>query len=318
MTTRHLVDPELLAMLDLLPMTRLSAEGLAEIRAGMAAMGLATMGAPTAAVEMDERWAAGLNGAPDVRLLVYRPLRLPARAPALLRIHGGGYVFGKAEMGDATNRSWAESLGCVIVSVEYRLAPDTPFPGPLEDCYAALTWLHAQADVLGLDPARIAIRGESAGGGLAAALALMARERGGPAISHQNLIYPMLDDRTGSTAARNPTSGEFVWTAQDNAFGWASLLGHAPGGEAVHHHAAAARADDLAGLPPTFIGTAALDIFVDENLDYAKRLMHAGVPTELYLAPGAFHGFEAVAPAAAVSRVFTGRSLDALRRAFKG
>ena len=305
-------------MLDLLPVTRLSLEGLEQVRAAMTEMGLAAMGAPSAEVEVSERWAAGLNGAPDVRLLMYRPVALAPRAPALLRIHGGGYVFGKAEMGDASNREWAASLGCAIVSVEYRLAPDTPFPGPLEDCYAALVWLHAEARALGLDPARIAVRGESAGGGLAAALALMTRDRGGPAISHQNLIYPMLDDRTGSTAHRNPTSGEFVWTAQDNAFGWASLLGHTPGGDVVHRHAAAARADDLAGLPPTFIGTAALDIFVDENLDYARRLMHAGVPTELYLAPGAFHGFDAIAPTAAVSRLFAERSLDALRRAFAG
>lgn len=318
MTTRHLVDPELLPMLDLLPATGVSAEALAQVRARTDAMSLASMGEATAAVDVTERFAAGPGGAPDVRLLVYRPRDLPERAPALLRIHGGGYVFGTAEMGDARNREWALSLGCVIVSVQYRLAPDTSFPGPLEDCHAALAWLHAQAGALGVDPARIAVRGESAGGGLAAALALMARDRGGPAILHQNLIYPMIDDRTGSTAPRNPASGEFVWTAEDNAFGWASLLGDAPGGDGVHHHAAPARADDLSGLPPTFLGTAALDIFVDENLDYARRLMHAGVPTELYVAPGAFHGFDAIMPGAAVSRVFTGHALDALRRAFEG
>ncbi len=316
MTTRHLVDPALLPMLDLLPSMAMSAEALPALRARHAEMSLASMGAATAAVEVSERRAAGPDGAPDVRLLVYRPVDLPPGAPALLRIHGGGYVFGTAEMGDAANRAWAESLGCVIVAVEYRLAPDTPFPGPLEDCYAALAWLHGQAHALGVDPARIAVRGESAGGGLAAALALLARDRGGPAILHQNLIYPMIDDRTGSTAPSNPVSGEFVWTARDNVFGWASLLGAAPGGDGVHHHAAAARAGDLSGLPPAFIGTAALDIFVDENLDYAHRLIHAGVPTELYLAPGAFHGFDAIVPGAAVSQVFTGRALDALRRAF--
>lgn len=303
-------------MLDLMPAMGASADILAEVRARTDAMSLAAMGQATAAVEMTERLAEGAPGAPDVRLLVYRPVDLPVRAPAMLRIHGGGYVFGTAEMGDAANRAWAASLGCVIVSVQYRLAPDSSFPGPLDDCFAALVWLHGQAGALGVDPARIAVRGESAGGGLAAALALLARDRGGPAILHQNLIYPMIDDRTGSTAPRNPMSGEFVWTARDNAFGWASLLGTAPGGEGVHHHAAPARAGDLAGLPPTFIGTAALDIFVDENLDYARRLIHAGVPTELYVAPGAFHGFDAIAPGAAVSRAFTGRALDALARAF--
>lgn len=316
MTTRHLVDPELLPMLDLLPSMAVSSDVLAEVRARTDAMSLASMGEATAAVAVTEHFAPGIDGAPDVRLLVYRPADLPPQAPALLRIHGGGYVFGTAEMGDARSREWALDLGCVIVSVEYRLAPDTAFPGPLDDCHAALVWLHDQADVLGVDRARIAVRGESAGGGLAAALALYVRDRGGPAILHQNLIYPMIDDRTGSTAVRNPTSGEFVWTAADNAFGWTSLLGTVPGGGDVHPHAAAARASDFSGLPPTFIGTAALDIFVDENLDYARRLMHAGVPTELYVAPGAFHGFDAIVPGAAVSRAFTGRALDALRRAF--
>lgn len=316
MTPRCLVDPELRPMLDLLPAMGVSADVLAEVRTRTDAMSLASMGAPTAAVAMTERYAPGPHGAPDVRLLVYRPVDLPSGAPALLRIHGGGYVFGTAEMGDARNREWAALLGCVIVSVEYRLAPDTIFPGPLEDCHAALVWLHAEAGVMGVDRARIAVRGESAGGGLAAALALLVRDRGGPDILHQNLIYPMIDDRTGSTAVRNPHSGQFVWTAEDNAFGWASLLGSAPGDDDTHHHAAAARARDLSGLPPTFIGTAALDIFVDENLDYARRLIHAGVPTELYVAPRAFHGFDAIVPGAAVSQAFTARALDALRRAF--
>lgn len=318
MTTRHLVDPELLPMLDLLPPTSVSADVLAEVRARTDALSLAAMGEATAAVAVTERLAPGPEGAPDVRLLVYRPAGLPTDAPGMLRIHGGGYVFGTAKMGDARSREWAASLGCVIVSAEYRLAPESAFPEPLEDCYAALAWLHAQAGPLGVDPARIAVRGESAGGGLAAALALLVRDRGGPPILHQNLIYPMIDDRTGSTGVPNPHSGEFVWTAGDNAFGWASLLGTAPGGEDVHHHAAPARADDLSGLPPTFIGAAALDIFVDENLDYARRLILAGVPTELYVAPGAFHGFDAIVPGAAASRIFTDLALDALRRAFQG
>ncbi|WP_217429542.1 alpha/beta hydrolase, partial [Sphingomonas bacterium] len=267
-------------------------------------------------VAVSDHLAPGHDGAPDVRVRLYRPEGLPAHAPIVMHIHGGGFLFGSAELGDPRNRAWAKALDAALVSIDYRLAPEHPYPAALDDCYAVLEWLHAEGPALGLDSNRIAVRGESAGGGLAAALCLLARDRGGPKIAYQLLIYPMLDDRTGTTGERNPFSGQFVWDAASNAYGWSSWLGRPAGSDEIPYLAAPARATDLAGLPPTMIATAALDIFIDENLDYAIRLIRAGVPTEVHVAPGAFHGFEAMVPNAQVSRTFTERCLDGLRRAF--
>jgi acetyl esterase/lipase len=202
------------------------------------------------------------------------------------------------------------------VSVDYRLAPETPFPGPVEDCYAALVWLHEQAKLLGVDPARIAIGGESAGAGLAAALGLLARDRGKAPVAFQMLIYPMLDDRTGATSDPHPYSGEFIWTAESNRFGWASLLGGAPGGGDVSRYAAPARAENLAGLPPTFIAVGGLDLLLEEDLEFARRLTRAGVLTELHVYPGAYHAPD-MAPEARVAQALRRDVLEAMRRAFE-
>lgn len=317
MPTRHLVDPELRPILDLAPDMGVSAENLPATRARIAEMTRMGLEAADASVAACEHWAPGVEGAPDVRVRLYRPQGLTPRAPVVFHIHGGGFLFGTAELGDARNRAWAKALGAVLVSIDYRLAPEHPYPAALDDCYAVLRWLHADGSGLGIDADRIAIRGESAGGGLTAALCLLARDRGGPKIAFQLLIYPMLDDRTGTVGKANPFTGQFVWNAASNAFGWSSWLGRPAGSADVPPLAAPARAADLAGLPPTMIATAALDMFVDENLDYATRLIRAGVPTEVYVAPGAFHGFETMVPDAVVSRNFTERCLDALRRAFK-
>jgi acetyl esterase/lipase len=218
-------------------------------------------------------------------------------------------------MSDAGNRQLATELGCVIVSVDYRLAPETPFPGPLEDCYAALRWLHDGAAKLGVDPARIATKGESAGGGLAAGLALLARDRGEIPIAFQCLTYPMIDDRP--PADPNPYVGEFVWTPKSNRFGWRAYLGREPGGDDVSPYAAAARADDLAGLPSTLIIAAALDLFLEENLEYARRLARAGVAVELQLYPGAVHGFQ-MAGESELGRRYHRDCRDALAAALLG
>jgi acetyl esterase/lipase len=231
-------------------------------------------------------------------------------------MHGGGYVGGSAKEYLGHVQSVAEALDCVIVTVEYRLAPETAYPGSLEDNYAALRWTYAHADEIGLDRARLAIMGESAGGGHAAALAVAARDRGEIPIVLQVLIYPMIDDRTGTTAPVPAHIGSLVWTTESNRIGWTALLGHAPGGAHTPPEAAVARLADLSGLPPTFIAVGGLDLFVEEDLVYATRLINAGVPTELYVAPGAFHAFDLVAPDAAVSKAFTGATLGALRRAF--
>jgi acetyl esterase/lipase len=224
--------------------------------------------------------------------------------------------MGRPEMRHASLVDIARDLGCLIASVDYRLAPETPYPGALEDGHAALLWLHGESAELGVDPARIAIGGESAGGGVAAAVALAARDRGQVPLIAQMLTYPMLDDRTATRPAP-PFAGDFVWSVEANHFGWSSLLGAAPGLDSAPPHAAPARCEDLAGLPPTFIGVGALDLFLDEDLDYARRLARAGVPVETHVYPGAFHAFDAV-QGAAVSQAFRADWRRALRRAFSG
>lgn len=290
MSSRHLVDPQLLPLLDLVPPLRLSAETLPAMRSRP------RMFQPDPAelerTDLDIRAIPGPPGAPDVEVMVYTPRNAPGPRPAVLHIHGGGYVAGDARDLEAAHRPLAANLGCTIVSVNYRLAPDTVFPGPIEDCYAALSWLFASAAELGVDPARIGVMGESAGGGLAAALALLARDRGEHTIAFQHLIYPMIDDRTCVTADPHPYAGEFVWTPASNHFGWTSLLGQAPGGADVSPYAAAARAAGLTGLPKTYIASGALDLFLEEDLAYAQRLIRAGVPTEIHVYPGAFHAFQ--------------------------
>lgn len=315
MTSRHLVDPELLPILDVAPDMGVAADKLEAARATIAAMTQMQQEAADPRVSVTEHFASGYNGGPDVRVVLYKPDDLPHNAPVVLQIHGGGFVFGTAELGDPRNRAMALTVNCAVASVEYRLAPETSFPGGLDDCYAALVWLHTAAPALGLDPARIAIRGESAGGGIAAGLAIMARDLGGPQICFQLLVYPMLDDRTANAPA-NPHTGEFIWDRPSNLYAWTSWLGMAPGGADVPPLAAPARVTDLSRLPPTCLTTAALDLFLDEDLDYAARLMRAGVPTETYVVPGAFHGFDAMAPEAGVSRRFTACGDEALKRAF--
>jgi acetyl esterase/lipase len=310
-SSKHLVHPELLPGLEALPAYpafNLTAETLPVIRSAPLRQAAPT---PEVPVEVNERVVPGLNGAPDVRILVYRPRTERAGSrPAILHVHGGGYVLGSAQMSDAANRQLAHDLGCVIASVDYRLAPETSFPGNVEDCYAGLKWLRDNASELGVDLARIAIKGESAGGGLAAGLALMARDRGEVAVCFQLLIYPMIDDREHADA--HGYVGEFIWTRESNRFGWASLLGRAPGGEGVSPYAAAARAEDLRGLPATFISVGALDLFLEEDVDYARRLTRAGVPVELHVYPGAFHGFGLVGETA-LSRRARHDELEALR-----
>lgn len=318
--TRSLVAPELLPGLDTLPKFTLSEEILPLMRNGGGGMERITRPALSPeqeAIQCEQRFVAGTPGAPDVRVLVYTPPgRKTVLRPAYFYVHGGGYVIGTPEMSDGSNRSLAAELDCVIVSVDYRLAPETRFPGALEDCYAALTWLHATAEQLGVDRKRIAIGGESAGGGHAAALALLARKRGEVPICLQLLDSPMLDDRTGSGSDPHPYCGEFVWPPQNNRFGWRALLGMEPGGPDVPVEAVPARATDLSGLPRTFIAVGALDLFLEESLEYARRLIRAGVPTEFHVIAGAFHGFGVAGGAAPQVQACLRWRRDALARAF--
>src|SRR5271156_3155642 len=313
MTSGHLVDPELAQMLSQLPSFELNATTLNALRT----MELPTDAPVAAEVHVVERELPGPSGAPAVRALLFTPPAPRGPLPAVLHIHGGGYVMGVPEMSDARNRQLARDVGCAVLSVDYRLAPETPFPGGIEDCYAALLWLHGHAAQLGVDAKRIAISGESAGGGLAASLALLARDRGEVPVCFQQLIFPMIDDRTGSVGPAHPYAGEFLWTAASNRYGWAALLNGAPGGDSVSAYAADARAPNLAGLAPAFIAVGALDLFVDEDIDYARRLIHAGVPTELHVYPGAFHGY-LLAPHARVTHQAERDAAAALRVAFDG
>ena len=293
----HHVDPSLLPGLELMQGFELTAESLPAIRAGMAEM--------AAAVPEPEgtgtTWRDDAAPSPEghaVPLRVYTPARAAGSSgllPAVVQIHGGGYVMGSHQLSHAANMVMAAEVGAVVVSVDYRLAPENPFPAAHEDCLAAYDWLLAHADALDVDPARIVISGESAGGLLAAALAHMIRDTGRPLPAAQILTYPMLDHRTGTDEMPAvPYTGEFIWTPELNRYAWGALRGsyafddHRVGWFSPSHAA------DLAGLPPTWLALGALDLFLAEDLDYARRLVAAGVPVELHVYPGCIHAFNMV------------------------
>lgn len=256
----------------------------------------------------------GLNGAPDVAMRVFQPTGISTPAPALLWMHGGGMVVGSPEQDDRTNIAFVRELGITVAAVRYRLAPDNPAPAEVEDAYAALLGLVAQAAELHVDPTRIAVGGASAGAGVAAGLAILAHDRGEVQLAFQLLIYPMLDDRT--TARTDIGSRDVrVWTPKSNRFGWGAYLGGAVGGDDVSPYAAAARRDDLRGLPAAWIGVGTLDLFHDEDVEYARRLNAAGVPCELYVVNGAFHAFDAIFRAAPVTEAFWREQARALTAA---
>jgi acetyl esterase/lipase len=250
---------------------------------------------------------------PHVAVRVHRTKGSPAGLrPCVYSIHGGGMVMGSFDMDDARFDRWCPRFDCVGVSVEYRLAPETPYPGPLEDCYVGLRWVHEHAGDLGLDPNRIGIAGVSAGGGLAAGLALLTRDRGEVPLRFQLLECPMLDDR--QQTASSQLDGLPIWSRESNEFGWRSYLGERYGTDDVPDYAAPARATDLAGLPPAFVCVGAADGFCDEDVDYALRLNRAGVPTELHVYPGAPHGISAF-PDTAVAKQYMRDIEDWLARA---
>jgi acetyl esterase/lipase len=305
-----LVNPELLAAIKGFPTGTFSQQLLAEARKGDFVPPL-----PPPAPAIQDRHIPGPPGAPDVHIFLIDPAPGKRSRPVFLHMHGGGYITPNPTMLPFLQRI-AMECNCVVVSVDYRLAPETHFPGSLLDNYAALSWVHSHADSLGIDPARIAIGGESAGGGHAAALAIYARDRREIPILFQLLIYPMLDDRTGSTRPVPPHIGNFVWNSGSNRFGWTSLLGVPAGSANVPENSVPARINSVAGLPPAFIGVGSIDLFVDEDITYAQRLINAGVSTELLVVPGAYHGFDILVPDAPVSKRFTECWHQALRDAF--
>jgi acetyl esterase/lipase len=303
------LDPEVAEMFATLPLAQVdfgtfTFDGLPGVREMMATQPRPPL-PPTTTVS--EVRVAG-----EVPVRVYRPAGALSPAPAVLWVHGGGFIFGTGLDEDARLNGWADAFGCPIVSVEYRLAPEHPYPEPLEDCYTALTWMAGHADELGINPAHIVVVGQSAGGGLAAGLALLARDRGEVPLAYQLLIYPMIDDRNVTPSSR---INAVVWSPGANVLGWRAYLGDRYGSDDIPIYAAPARAKDLSGLPPTFLCVGALDVFRDEDITYALDLLAAGVPTELHVYPGAPHGFEMITPDAAVARRCRRDIDDALGRA---
>ena len=307
MTTRHLVDPELLALADNFAPMDMSDQSLPAIREGIKAM-LAAQPLPDLPVAIRDAHIPSGEGDRTIRCLIIKPDAMPVNAPAILHFHGGGHVIGMPEMALPMLMELAVELGCLILSVDYRLAPETPFPGPMNDAYAALRWLHEQVGELDIDASRIAVSGESAGGAMAASLCLMARDRGAFPIAFQHLEMPRLDDNLPDPP--NPFTGEFIWRAQDSTYCRAAYLAGN-----TSPYASAARASDVSGLPPAYIMVGALDLFVDECLAYAARLIRAGVPVELIVYPGCFHGF-GMAKDAAITQRARRDSIEALKQAF--
>ena len=300
------VPPEGLINWDYLPATRqFFAQMLEELTADIP---------DSENVTKEDRIVPGPEGGPEIPVRVYRPTESSGTLPGVLWIHGGGYVIGGVDEDDLVCQHVAETVECVVVSVEYRLAPEHPFPAPVEDCYAALKWMAGSALELGIDPVRIAITGGSAGGGLTAGLALLVRDRGEIPVAFQAPIYPMIDD-LNDTPSSHASAASRIWSRQYNQNGWKAYLGNQVGGEEVSPYAAATRATDLSGLPPAYIAVGTLDVFLDEDIEYARRLMEAGVPTELHVYPGLFHGSDIFVPTAASSGRFIADRDAALQRA---
>jgi acetyl esterase/lipase len=301
-------------MLAMMPKEDFRKQDLKALRAGMAAV---MAPAPVNdEVTVTERYVPGPDCAPEVRVLVYEPkVKTGDARPGVLYIHGGGYILGTPEMMDPGCRKISAEIDCVVVSVDYRLAPEHPFPDPLEDCYAALKWFSENAPTLGVDPANIAVVGASAGGGLTAGLCLLARDRKGPPIVFQAPLCPMIDDRNITPSSYEITDPR-TWSREKNLFGWEAYLGPAYQGQ-VSAYAAPAREEDLKGLPPLYTYVGELDLFRDETIDYCARLLRAGVPAELHVYPGCFHAFEMFTQVCEVSRRTEAEFMTVLKKALK-
>ncbi|MGY1637855.1 alpha/beta hydrolase [Geodermatophilus sp. SYSU D00742] len=314
MSRRNLIDPEcrvpLDGLLEALPGGFNSIPDIVARRAAVQQI-LASMEVPeNPDVTKEDRVVPGPEGEPDISVRIYRPAGATGTLPGIYYIHGGGMVLGDVAGEDVAATMLCEQVGAVVVSVEYRLAPEHPHPAPVEDCYAGLVWTAGNAADLGVDPDRIAVYGASAGGGLTIATALLARDRSGPGLRFIMPIYPMIDDRN-ETASSQEITDIGIWDRAGNIEAWAWYLGGKPADE----YAAPARAVDVSGLPPTFIDVGTIDLFRDEDIAFAQRLMAAGVPCELHVYPGSYHAAETFAPDAALSRRIWAARIDALRRA---
>jgi acetyl esterase/lipase len=278
---------------------------------------------PLPGVDIEDRTAPSHEAGIEVPIRIYRPTQTSgatksgqaAPVPVLVWMHPGGFVIGSIEMDHLTARQLAKDIGCAVVSVNYRLAPEHPYPAPLEDCYGVLQWIGENAAELGFDARRIAIGGASAGGGLAAGLALLTRDRGGVAPCFQLLVYPGIDD-SNIEQASDKVQENLFWSRKSSLIGWRSYLSGKQATADVEAYAAPIRAKDLSGLPDAFIACGTADMLLTENIDYAERLAAAGAKVELRVYPGAFHAFESFAPMARISQEFARDRFAALQRAF--
>jgi acetyl esterase/lipase len=317
MSVRDRIDPEVAEGLAAFfafagPGGFFAIKDLDERRATFNAMleGAAAQVPPNERVTFADQTIPGPEGAPDLRVRVYRPVGVEGPLPGIYYVHGGGFIVGSIETEHLDATALCDQQNAVVVSVDYRLAPEHPHPAPVEDCYAGLVWMGDHLEELGIDPDRLAIRGASAGGGLVASTVLLARDRRGPALAYQMLLIPMLDDRPESPSAKEIVDlGVFDTGAAME--GWTALLGDAVSGADVSEYAAPARATDLSGLPPAFIDAGELDALRDEAIDYAQRLLQAGISVELHVWPGAIHGAELFAPTSKLA----GRIREARRAA---
>ena len=313
MSRRDLIDPDARAPLDgLLEALPGGFNGIADIvqrRAATEALlsGIEVPDNPN--VTREDRTVPGPEGDPDITVRIYRPRNVSGELPGVYFIHGGGMILGNVAGEDPVATMICDQVGAIVVSVEYRLSPENPHPAPVEDCYAGLVWMAKNASDLGFDPHRMGIYGGSAGGGLCIATALLARDRGGPALKFIMPIYPMIDD-TNETPSSHEIVDIGIWDRAGNIEAWEWYLG----GKEADQYAAPTRAQDLSGLPPAFIDVGTVDLFRDEDIAFAQRLMAAGVPTELHIHPGSYHAAETFAADSAMAKRIWSLRLDALKR----
>lgn len=307
------VHPDLKTLFSGFPESKFEKEGLAEAREQMHQSMEAYIQPSDDLVSKSYRNIPGPEGSPDVPIIIYEPTTKDKILSGVLWIHGGGYITGVPEMNDALCRRFVLETNSLVVSVDYRLAPENPYPAPVEDCYSALNWFAENADELGIDSDRIAVAGNSAGGGLTAAVSLLARDRKGPKIAFQMPLYPMIDNRVNTPSNYEITDSR-VWNRESNIFGWKMYLGENYDRD-VSQYAAPARATDLSGLPPTYTCVGELDPFRDETIDYVARLLRAGVPTEFHIYPGSYHGFEAFMSPAKIGQRAETQYVEALKNA---
>jgi acetyl esterase len=310
---KNRVNPELLPALELFQDLELRPEYLPAIREGMAQMRQPVN--VDESISLTDEVIVGPDANP-LPLRIYRPKLNNETLPVLLWIHGGGYVLGSVEDNDELCMNFVKEARCVVVSVDYRLAPENPYPAPIEDCYSALKWIADHAESLNIDSNRIGVAGASAGGGLTAAVTLLARDRQYPSLCFQMPLYPMIDDRNNTPSANEIKEG-LVWNQKTNEAGWRMYLGALYGSDDIPSYAAPARAEDFSNLPYTYTCVGQLDPFRSETLTYVSKLAEAGVDVEFHLYPGAYHGFEVLNPATEVSVRAVTEYIQAVKNGFE-